>query len=173
VRFVLNTSISKNSKKKWRLSHCLLCCRISHSSFPFPPYLLFLLVHPEIRNAIVHPRWIRAAVDDDDPAEKVAANDQRPAAWREISIQSWAMKRQVRSCFTFHCASLNPIEPAFGKFKSHLRKAAERTIPRLLHRIGRVVRNLSPQECRNFFQHAGCVRTWAESALIPKPQEED
>ena len=26
----------------------------------------------------------------------------------------------------------NPVEPAFSKFKSHLRKAAERTIPRLL-----------------------------------------
>ena len=66
---------------------------------------------------------------------------------------------------------LDPIEPAFSKFKSHLCKAAERTIPRLLHRLGRVVRSFSPQECRNLFQH-GCVRTRAESALIPKPQEE-
>ena len=54
---------------------------------------------------------------------------------------------------------LNPIEPAFSKFKAHLRKAAERTIPRLLHRIGRVVNSFSPQECRNFFRHAGYVRT--------------
>ncbi|HEY6602740.1 MAG TPA: IS630 family transposase [Xanthobacteraceae bacterium] len=52
---------------------------------------------------------------------------------------------------------LNPIEPAFSKFKAHLRKAAERTIPRLLCRIGRVVRSFSPQECRNFFRHAGYV----------------
>ena len=54
---------------------------------------------------------------------------------------------------------LNPIEPAFSKIKAHLRKAAERTIPRLLRRIGRVVRSFSPQECRNFFRHAGYVRT--------------
>jgi transposase len=54
---------------------------------------------------------------------------------------------------------LNPIEPAFSKIKAHLRKAAERTIPRLLRRIGRVVRSFSPQECRNFFQHAGYVQT--------------
>jgi transposase len=40
----------------------------------------------------------------------------------------------------------NPIEPAFSKFKAHLRKAAERTIPRLLHRIGRVVSRFSPQD---------------------------
>ena len=31
---------------------------------------------------------------------------------------------------------LNPIEQAFSKLKAHLRKAAERTIPRLLRRIG-------------------------------------
>jgi hypothetical protein len=38
-------------------------------------------------------------------------------------------------------------------------EAAERTIPRLLRRIGRVVNSFSPQECRNFFRHAGYVRT--------------
>jgi len=54
---------------------------------------------------------------------------------------------------------LNPIEPAFSKFKALLRKAAERTIPRLLRRIGRVVRTCTPQECKNFFRHAGYVRT--------------
>lgn len=54
---------------------------------------------------------------------------------------------------------LNPIEPAFSKFKAHLRTAAERTVPRLLRRIGRLVNSFSPQECRNFFQHAGYVRT--------------
>jgi transposase len=31
---------------------------------------------------------------------------------------------------------LNPIEQAFSKLKAHLRKAAERTIPRLSRRIG-------------------------------------
>jgi transposase len=35
----------------------------------------------------------------------------------------------------------NPIEQAFSKLKSHLRKAAEETIPDLIHRIGRVVPN--------------------------------
>src|SRR5712691_10975553 len=54
---------------------------------------------------------------------------------------------------------LNPIELAFSKLKAHLRKAAERAIPRLLRRIGRVVTDFSPQECRNFFRHAGYVQT--------------
>jgi transposase len=54
---------------------------------------------------------------------------------------------------------LNPIEQAFSKFKAHLRKAAEHTIPGLLRRIGRVVKAFSPQECRNFLRHAGYVQT--------------
>jgi transposase len=54
---------------------------------------------------------------------------------------------------------LNPIELAFSKLKAHLRKAAEHTIPRLLRRIGRVVTAFTPQECRNFFRHAGYART--------------
>ena len=54
---------------------------------------------------------------------------------------------------------LNPIELAFSKFKAHLRKASEHTIPRLLRRIGCTVSQFSPQECRNFFRHAGYVQT--------------
>src|SRR6188474_1588042 len=53
----------------------------------------------------------------------------------------------------------NPIEQAFSKVKAHLRKAAEHTIPRLVRRIGRIASAFSPQECRNFFRHAGYVRT--------------
>jgi transposase len=53
---------------------------------------------------------------------------------------------------------LNPIELAFSKLKAHVRQAAEHTIPGLLRRIGRVVRAFSPQECRNFFRHAGYVQ---------------
>ncbi len=53
----------------------------------------------------------------------------------------------------------NPIEMAFSKLKAHLRKAAEHTIPCLLRRIGRVVRAFNPQECTNFFRHAGYVQT--------------
>src|SRR6516165_1086188 len=54
---------------------------------------------------------------------------------------------------------LNPIEMAFSKFKAHLRKAAEHTIPRLLRRIGCTVTQFSPQECTNFLRHAGYVQT--------------
>src|SRR5262249_26115061 len=53
---------------------------------------------------------------------------------------------------------LNPIELAISKVKADLRKACERTIPRLSRRIGRIVADFSAKECRNFFRHAGYVR---------------
>lgn len=53
----------------------------------------------------------------------------------------------------------NPIELAFSKIKAHLRKAAERTIPRLSRRIARVVTDFNERECRNFFRHAGYAQT--------------
>ena len=50
---------------------------------------------------------------------------------------------------------LNPIEMPFGKLKADLRKAAERTIPRLRRRIGRFAATLSAREASNYFRHAG------------------
>jgi len=50
---------------------------------------------------------------------------------------------------------LNPIEMPFSKLKASLRKAAERTIPRLRRRIGRFACTLTAREARNYFRHAG------------------
>jgi transposase len=50
---------------------------------------------------------------------------------------------------------LNPIEMAFSKLKARLRKAAERTIPPLWRRIGEPIDAFAPQECANYFKHAG------------------
>ena len=50
---------------------------------------------------------------------------------------------------------LNPIEMPFSKLKASLRKAAERTIPRLRRRIGTFARNLTAREASNYFRHAG------------------
>jgi transposase len=50
---------------------------------------------------------------------------------------------------------LNPIEMPFSKLKADLRKAAERTIPRLCRRIGRFARRLTANEALNYFRHAG------------------
>lgn len=53
---------------------------------------------------------------------------------------------------------LNPIEQAFAKLKTLLRKAAERTIDGLTHRIGQLVDHFTPTECQNYFRNSGyCV----------------
>lgn len=49
----------------------------------------------------------------------------------------------------------NPIEKAFSKLKSGLRKAAERTVDGLWNTIGRLVDTFTPTDCANFFKAAG------------------
>jgi transposase len=50
---------------------------------------------------------------------------------------------------------LNPIEMAFAKLKSDLRKAAERTTEALWNRIGQLCDGFTPQMCANYFKAAG------------------
>ena len=50
---------------------------------------------------------------------------------------------------------LNPIEMPFSQFKTFLRKAAERTVPRLRRAIRSYLPRVSAQECANYFRHAG------------------
>lgn len=49
----------------------------------------------------------------------------------------------------------NPIEKAFAKFKSILRKAAARTIPDLWDVIHHAIPQFTPGECANYFTAAG------------------
>lgn len=50
---------------------------------------------------------------------------------------------------------LNPIEMAYSKFKTFLRKVAARTVPGLNRAIRSFIPQLGPQECANYFTHAG------------------
>lgn len=50
---------------------------------------------------------------------------------------------------------LNPIELSYSKFKQFLRKVAARTVPGLTRAIRSFIPQLSPQECANYFNHAG------------------
>ena len=50
---------------------------------------------------------------------------------------------------------LNPIEQAFSKLKTLLRKAAERTVTATWKRIGKLLEDFTPQECRNYLANAG------------------
>ena len=50
---------------------------------------------------------------------------------------------------------LNPIEMAFSKLKSGLRKAAERDVDPLWDRIGKLLEDFSPSDCSSYFRAAG------------------
>jgi transposase len=54
---------------------------------------------------------------------------------------------------------LNPIEMAFSKFKAHLRKLAQRTIPGIRHAIRSFLSSLRGKECANYLGHAGYAST--------------
>ena len=54
---------------------------------------------------------------------------------------------------------LNPIEMVFSKLKTLLRKSAERTIEGLWTRIGQLLDQFTPDECRNYFRHCGYTAT--------------
>lgn len=50
---------------------------------------------------------------------------------------------------------LNPIEQAFAKLKAALRKGAARTVTALIKLIGKLIKAFAPDECANYFRHAG------------------
>lgn len=50
---------------------------------------------------------------------------------------------------------LNPIEMVFAKLKHLLRKAGERTRDGLWNRVGSLLDDFPPQQCKNYFRHAG------------------
>ena len=50
---------------------------------------------------------------------------------------------------------LNPIENAYSKIKSGLRKAAARTVDALTKVVGRTIKAIAPSECAGYFRNAG------------------
>jgi transposase len=51
----------------------------------------------------------------------------------------------------------NPIEKAFAKLKTLLRKEAARTVETLWSAIGRIIDLITPAECINMFASAGLI----------------
>jgi transposase len=52
----------------------------------------------------------------------------------------------------------NPIEMAFSKLKAALRKGTKRTVKELWRLIGKLVKSFVPNQCANYFRHAGYKR---------------
>jgi len=53
---------------------------------------------------------------------------------------------------------LNPIEMAFSKLKAALRKGAKRTVKELWRLISKLIKSFAPDQCANYFCHAGYGR---------------
>ena len=54
-----------------------------------------------------------------------------------------------------YSADLNPIEEAFAKIKSLLRKAEARTREALVEAMGQAISAVSARDARGFFEHCG------------------
>ena len=50
---------------------------------------------------------------------------------------------------------LNPIEQAFSKLKSALRKGAARTVKALWKLVGKLIKTFAPEECAKYIHHSG------------------
>jgi transposase len=74
---------------------------------------------------------------------------------REAIEQAGATLRHLPQ----YSPDLNPIEMPFSQFKAFLRKAAERTVPRLWQAIRSYLPHVKPRQCANYFRHAGSVAT--------------
>jgi transposase len=81
------------------------------------------------------------------------------------SHKSAAIRRAIRSAgakllyLPRYSPDLNPIEQAFAKIKTLLRKENARTIEQVEAAIARSIEKLTPTECRNFFREAGYAPT--------------
>ena len=68
------------------------------------------------------------------------------------------MIKAVGVCLLYvppYSPDFNPIENAFSKLKSILRKAPARTIPTLWAAIGEVMAASTPEACANYFTATG------------------
>ncbi len=81
------------------------------------------------------------------------------------SHKSKAVRRAIRTVgaklffLPPYSPDLNPIEQAFAKLKTLLRKADERTVEATWRRIGTLLDAFTPQECANYFRNAGYAST--------------
>jgi transposase len=53
---------------------------------------------------------------------------------------------------------LDPIEPAWAKVKSELRRVGARTVDALHEALGPALKSITPQDAAGFFRHCGYIR---------------
>jgi len=81
------------------------------------------------------------------------------------SHKSPAVRRAIRAAGAHllflppYSPDLNPIEQVFAKLKALLRKADERSVAAVWHRIGKLLDQVTPNECANCFRNSGYEQT--------------
>ena len=78
-------------------------------------------------------------------------SNHKVAGVRQATPQAGAQVRYLPP----YSLDLNPIEQAFAKLKSLLRKAAARSVSELCRAIGECLDVFEPDECANFFRNSG------------------
>jgi transposase len=81
------------------------------------------------------------------------------------SHKSPAIRRAIRAVgaklfyLPPYSPDLNPIEQAFAKLKTLLRKPNARSFKQVQAAIAHLLRTITPHDCRNFFAHSGYAST--------------
>ena len=81
------------------------------------------------------------------------------------SHKSPAVRRAIRAAGAHllflppYSPDLNPIEQVFAKLKALPRKADERSVAAVWHRIGKLLDQVTPNECANYFRNSGYEQT--------------
>jgi len=117
------------------------------------------LTAPMVLDGPMNADWFKAYVEQIlvptlSPGDIVIMDNLSSHKGEEVRIMIEAANAELRYLPPYS-PDLNPIEQAFSKLKAHLRKHAERSVESLWTRIGDLVDQFSPTECRNSFHHAG------------------
>src|ERR1039458_7998883 len=88
-------------------------------------------------------------------AEQLSLRGKRLIFIDETSVTTKMVRHSGRAPRGEHSPDLNPIEMAFSKLKAALRKGAKRTVKELWRLIGKLVKSFTPDQCANYFRHAG------------------
>src|ERR1700726_4532512 len=106
-------------------------------------------------NGLIFVEWVKQFLAPTLKRRDVVIMDNLPshkvAGVREAIESAGATLRYLPQ----YSPDLNPIENAFSKFKTYLRKIAERTVPGLHRAIRSFIPTLSSKECANYLRHAG------------------
>ena len=88
-----------------------------------------------------------------DPGD-IVVMDNLPAH-KGTAVRAMIEARGASLLLLPYSPDFNPIENAYAKFKSRLRKAAARTVQALENAIADAFRAFTPDECANYFLAAG------------------